>query len=207
MNILELSEQEIVRRNNLQALRDLGIDPYPAAEYPTNAFSTDIRTEFKDEDEDEPREVCIAGRIMSKRIMGKASFAELMDSKGRIQVYITRDDLCPDAEDTTLYNTVWKKMILLNNNFLGNVRQWQYMFFNKRYSSTPMTNPDFVRIAEAYNIPAATVTERKDLDKAIQTMLDTPGAYLLQCAVKEEDNVLPMTPPGANVDEMLLEIK
>ncbi len=99
------------------------------------------------------------------------------------------------------------KMILLNNNFLGNVRQWQYMFFNKRYSSTPMTNPDFVRIAEAYNIPAATVTERKDLDKAIQTMLDTPGAYLLQCAVKEEDNVLPMTPPGANVDEMLLEIK
>ncbi len=99
------------------------------------------------------------------------------------------------------------KIILLNNNFLGNVRQWQYMFFNKRYSSTPMTNPDFVRIAEAYNIPAATVTERKDLDKATQTMLDTPGAYLLQCAVKEEDNVLPMTPPGANVDEMLLEIK
>ncbi len=99
------------------------------------------------------------------------------------------------------------KMILLNNNFLGNVRQWQYLFFNKRYSFTPMTNPDFERIAQAYNIPAATVTERKDLDKAIQTMLDTPGAYLLQCAVKEEDNVLPMTPPGANVDEMLLEIK
>ncbi len=99
------------------------------------------------------------------------------------------------------------KIILLNNNFLGNVRQWQYMFFNKRYSFTPMTNPDFVRIAEAYNIPAATVTDRKDLDKAIQTMLETPGAYLLQCAVKEEDNVLPMTPPGANVDEMLLEIK
>ncbi len=116
MNILELSEQEIVRRNNLQALRDLGIDPYPAAEYPTNAFSTDIRTEFKDEDE--PREVCIAGRIMSKRIMGKASFAELMDSKGRIQVYITRDDLCPDAEDTTLYNTVWKKLLDLGD-FIG----------------------------------------------------------------------------------------
>ena len=116
MNILELSEQEIVRRNNMQALRDLGIDPYPAAEYPTNAYSTDIRNEFSDEGE--PREVCVAGRIMCKRIMGKASFAELMDSKGRIQVYITRDDLCPDAEDTTLYNTVWKKLLDLGD-FIG----------------------------------------------------------------------------------------
>lgn len=116
MNILELSEQEIVRRNNLQALRDLGIEPYPAAAYPTNAFSTDIRAEFREDAE--PREVCIAGRVMSKRIMGKASFAELMDSKGRIQVYITRDDLCPDAEDTTLYNVVWKKLLDLGD-FVG----------------------------------------------------------------------------------------
>lgn len=116
MNILELSEQEIVRRNNLQQLRELGIDPYPAAEYPTNAFSTDIKATFKDEDE--AREVCIAGRIMSKRIMGKASFVELLDSKGRIQVYITRDDLCPDAEDTTLYNTVFKKLLDLGD-FIG----------------------------------------------------------------------------------------
>lgn len=116
MNILELSEQEIVRRNNLQALRDLGIEPYPAAAYPTNAFSTDIRAEFREDAE--PREVCIAGRVMSKRIMGKASFAELMDSKGRIQVYITRDDLCPDAEDTTLYNVVWKKLLDLGD-FIG----------------------------------------------------------------------------------------
>ena len=93
MNILELSEQEIVRRQCLQELREMGIDPYPAAEFPTNAFSTEIRDNFKD---DEPqREVCIAGRMMSRRVMGKASFAEIQDSKGRIQVYITRDDLAP----------------------------------------------------------------------------------------------------------------
>ena len=99
------------------------------------------------------------------------------------------------------------KMILLNNNYLGNVRQWQYMFFNKRYSFTPMCNPDFEKIAEGYNIPCRTVVERKDLDDAIHEMLTTEGPFLLQCAVMEEDNVLPMTPPGGNVDEMLLEVK
>ncbi len=98
------------------------------------------------------------------------------------------------------------KIILLNNNFLGNVRQWQAMFFRRRYSFTPMLNPDYEMIAKAYNIPSKTVIDRKDLDKAIKEMIDTDGPYLLQCAVKEEDNVLPMTPPGANVDEMLLEI-
>ena len=99
------------------------------------------------------------------------------------------------------------KMILLNNNYLGNVRQWQYMFFNKRYSFTPMLNPDYEKIAAGYGIPCKTVVDRKDLDAAIQEMLQTDGPYILQCAVKEEDNVLPMTPPGGNVDEMLLEVK
>ncbi len=99
------------------------------------------------------------------------------------------------------------KIILLNNNYLGNVRQWQYMFFNKRYSFTPMLNPDYEQIASAYGIPSRTVVDRVELDGAIQEMLSAEGAFLLQCAVKEEDNVLPMTPPGANVDEMLLEIK
>lgn len=99
------------------------------------------------------------------------------------------------------------KLIMLNNNFLGNVRQWQYMFFDKRYSFTPMVNPDYELIAKGYGIPCCTVVDRKDLDAAIREMLDTKGPFFLQVAVKEEDNVLPMTPPGANVDEMLLEVK
>ena len=115
MNVLELSEQEIGRRQSLEELRTMGIDPYPAAEYPTNAFSTDIKADFKD---DEPhREVCIAGRMMSRRVMGKAAFAELQDSKGRIQVYITRDDICP-GEDKDLYNKVFKKLLDIGD-FIG----------------------------------------------------------------------------------------
>ena len=115
MNVLELSEQEIGRRQALQQLRDMGIDPYPAAEYPVNAYSTDIRDNFKDDEE--PRQVCIAGRMMSRRVMGKASFVELLDSKGRTQVYVTRDDLCP-GEDKELYNTVFKKLLDLGD-FIG----------------------------------------------------------------------------------------
>ena len=116
MNVLELSEQEIVRRNNLNELRALGIDPYPADEYPTDAFSTDIKAEYNDAAE-EKRQVCIAGRIMSRRIMGKASFLELQDSKWRIQVYVTRDDICP-GENKDLYNTVFKKLLDLGD-FVG----------------------------------------------------------------------------------------
>ena len=106
MNILELSEQEIVRRQSLQELRNMGIDPYPAAEFPVNAYSKDIIAGFK---EDEQRDVTIAGRIMSRRVMGKASFMELQDSKGRIQVYVTRDNICP-GENKDLYNKVFKKL-------------------------------------------------------------------------------------------------
>ena len=114
MNVLELSEQEIVRRQSLQELRDMGIDPYPAAEYPTDAFSTDIRDNFKDGEE---REVCIAGRMMTRRVMGKASFMELQDSKGRIQVYVTRDDICP-GENKEMYNTVFKRLLDIGD-FVG----------------------------------------------------------------------------------------
>ena len=115
MNILELSEQEILRRQSLDELRNMGIDPYPAAEYTTNAFSTDIISSFSDDAA--PREVAIAGRMMSRRVMGKASFIELQDSKGRIQVYITRDDICPD-ENKDLYNVVFKKLMDIGD-FIG----------------------------------------------------------------------------------------
>lgn len=113
MNILELSEQEIERRNSLDELRSLGIDPYPAAEYPTDSFTDEIITSFSD-DVVEKRVVCIAGRIMGRRIMGKAAFFELLDSRGRIQLYISRDDLCP-TDDKTLYNSLVKKLLDLGD--------------------------------------------------------------------------------------------
>ena len=116
MNILELSEQEIFRRESLQELRDLGIEPYPAAMYNVDAYSNDIKDTFDDEAAS-PRKVSIAGRIMGRRIMGKASFLELMDSKGRVQVYITRDDICPE-ENKDLYNTVFKKLLDIGD-FIG----------------------------------------------------------------------------------------
>ena len=96
------------------------------------------------------------------------------------------------------------KIILLNNNYLGNVRQWQELFFRKRYSFTPMLNPDYELIAKAYRIPVRTVTEHADLPAAVAEMLATPGPYLLQAAVMEEDNVLPMCCPGHDVDDMML---
>ncbi|MEY4286872.1 MAG: lysine--tRNA ligase [Bacteroidota bacterium] len=108
----ELSEQEILRRESLQKLRDLGIDPYPAALYPVDAYAADIKQDFED-----GKQVCLAGRMLSQRIMGKASFAEIQDASGRIQVYFNRDELCP-GEDKTLYNEVFKKLLDLGD-FIG----------------------------------------------------------------------------------------
>lgn len=115
MSILELSEQEIIRRQSLDELRALGVDPYPAALYDVNAYSDEIKENF--EDDADRRYVSIAGRIMSRRIMGKASFVELQDTEGRIQVYISRDDLCP-GEDKELYNTIFKKLLDIGD-FIG----------------------------------------------------------------------------------------
>ena len=115
MNVLELSEQEIIRRNSLEQLKAMGINPYPAAEYVVNAYSEDILANFSDDAE--PRQVSIAGRMMNRRIMGKASFFELQDSKGRVQVYVSRDDLCPD-ENKDLYNVMFKKLLDMGD-FVG----------------------------------------------------------------------------------------
>ncbi|MCX6302494.1 MAG: lysine--tRNA ligase [Bacteroidia bacterium] len=109
MNIQELSEQEQIRRKSLEDLRNLGINPYPAAEYKTNVFAQDILDNFSQE-KNNFQDVCLAGRIMSRRIMGNASFAELMDSSGRVQIYLRRDDICP-GEDKTMYNTVFKHLL------------------------------------------------------------------------------------------------
>ena len=115
MNPLELSEQEAIRRNSLAELRRLGIEPYPAAEFTVTGHSDEIKANFAD---DAPvREVAVAGRIMSRRIMGKASFVELQDAFGRIQVYISRDEICP-GEDKELYNTVFKKLLDIGD-FVG----------------------------------------------------------------------------------------
>ncbi len=116
MSQIELSEQELGRRQSMQALRDMGIEPYPAALYPTDAFSTEIKENFRDEQEPK-RQVCVAGRIMSRRIMGKASFMELKDSKGRIQIYVNRDEICP-GENKDMYNVVFKKLLDIGD-FVG----------------------------------------------------------------------------------------
>ncbi len=115
MNPSELSEQEVLRRGSLETLRQMGIEPYPAAEFPVTGHSVEIKENFKDDEE--PRQVAVAGRIMSRRIMGKASFVELQDADGRIQLYISRDDICP-GEDKELYNTVFKKLLDIGD-FIG----------------------------------------------------------------------------------------
>ena len=112
MSFIELSDQEIQRRETLNKIREMGIDPYPAALYPVTDYAKDIKDKFE-----ENKEVCIAGRMMSQRVMGKASFIELQDSSGRIQVYFNRDEICP-GEDKTLYNEVFKKLLDLGD-FIG----------------------------------------------------------------------------------------
>lgn len=108
---------------------------------------------------------------------------------------------------TILQYGIAVKIIILNNSFLGMVRQWQDMFFQKRYASTELINPDFLKIASGYNIPGAKVTERKDLKGAVEEMLKTNGPYLLEVIIDREGNVLPMVEPGASVSDVKLTYK
>src|SRR4029079_7800594 len=117
MQTEHLSEQELGRREKLEELKRLGIEPYPAALYPVNNFSDEIKASFRDENKDELNDVCLAGRIMSVRDMGKANFAVLQDSHGRIQIYVRKDDLTKDG-DSTLYDIVWKKLLDIGD-FVG----------------------------------------------------------------------------------------
>ena len=147
-----LSEQELVRRENLQKIKDLGIEPYPAAEFPVNVLSQEIKQNFKKGDSSY-QEVVLAGRLMSRRIMGKASFAELQDSDGRIQLYVSRDDIC-EGEDKALYNTMFKKLLDLGD-FIGvkgyafytnvgecSVHVTELVLFSKSLRPLPVVNTD-----------------------------------------------------------------
>ena len=114
---MALSEQEIVRRESLEKIKELGIDPYPAALFPVSHSTAAIKSTFNEGDEEQWKDVCLSGRIMMKRIMGKASFVELQDASGRMQLYLSRDDLCP-GENKDLYNTVFKKLLDIGD-FIG----------------------------------------------------------------------------------------
>ena len=115
--------------------------------------------------------------------------------------------MCIQELGTIMEQQTPVKMILLNNNYLGNVRQWQDMFFNRRKSFTRMLNPKYAKIAEAYGIAYRCVVDRSDLRNAVDEMLSTKGPFLLECAILEEDDVLPITPPGMSVDEMMLDVQ
>ena len=219
MNILELSEQEIQRRNSLEELRKMGIEPYPAAEYPVNAYSEDIKNEFTD-DAETPREVCIAGRLMGRRVMGKASFAEIMDSKGRIQVYVTRDDICP-GEDKTWYNTVFKKLLDLGD-FIGvkgfvfrtqtgeiSVHAQQITFLSKSLKPLPVVKEKDGVTYDAFNDPELRYRQRyvdllvnpgvKDIFLKRATVIKTMREYFDEAGYTEvETPILQPIPGGAS---------
>lgn len=156
----------------------------------------------------EPRSIVTSGGLGTMGFALPAAIGATFGAPGRTVCMFVGDgglQMTIQELGTIMEQRCPVKIILLNNNYLGNVRQWQEMFFNRRYSFTPMLNPDYELIAKGYGVPSRTVVDRADLDDAINEMLTTDGPFLLQCAIKEEDNVLPMTPPGADVDKMLLE--
>ena len=158
----------------------------------------------------EPRSVVTSGGLGTMGFGLPAAIGATFGAPDRMVCFFSGDgglQMTIEELGTIMEQKAPVKIILLNNNYLGNVRQWQEMFFNHRYSFTPMMNPKYDLIAKAYDINYSLVTDRSQLDNEIQKMVNTPGAYLLEVAVIEECDVLPMTPPGASVNEMVLEIK
>ena len=155
------------------------------------------------------RSICTSGGLGTMGYGMPAAIGATFGAPGRTVCCFMGDggfQMCIEELGTIMEQQSPVKMILMNNNYLGNVRQWQDMFWLRRKSFTKMLNPNYELIARGYGIPYAAVTARQDLAAAVETMLTTDGPYILECAIKEEDNVLPMTPPGMNVDEMMLEV-
>ena len=155
-----------------------------------------------------PRSIVTSGGLGTMGFGLPAAVGATFGQKGRTVCLFTGDgglQMSLQELGTVMEQQAPVKIILLNNNYLGNVRQWQAMFFARRYSFTPMANPDYLQIAAAYGIPAARAARREELAEAVARMLAADGPFLLEARVAEEGNVLPMTPPGAPVDEMLLE--
>lgn len=155
------------------------------------------------------RSIVTSGGLGTMGFGMPAAIGAIFGAPGRTVCMFSGDggfQMCIQELGTIMEQQAPVKMILMNNNYLGNVRQWQDMFFEHRQSFTKMMNPDYAHVAAAYHIPYEVVTERADLAAAVEKMLATKGPFILECAIKEDDNVLPMTPPGKSVDEMMLSI-
>ena len=155
------------------------------------------------------RSICTSGGLGTMGYGMPAAIGATFGAPGRTVCCFMGDggfQMCIEELGTIMEQQAPVKMILMNNHYLGNVRQWQDMFWLRRKSFTKMLNPNYELIAKGYGIPYAAVTDRSDLAAAVEKMLSTDGPYILECAILEEDNVLPMTPPGMNVDQMMLEI-
>ena len=155
------------------------------------------------------RSICTSGGLGTMGYGMPAAIGATFGAPGR-QVCCFMGDggfqMCIEELGTIMEQKSPVKMILMNNNYLGNVRQWQDMFWMRRKSFTKMLNPCYELIAQGYDIPYQAVTDRSDLDSAIEKMLAADGPFILECAINEDDDVLPMTPPGMNVNDMMLEI-
>ena len=206
------------KENPLAMRRDRGISPqmimeHINAQFPHSIYVTDVgqhqmwATQYLELDEQS--QLITSGGLGTMGFGFPAAIGAKIANPKKPVVCITGDggfQMNIQEMATAVTQGTGITICLLNNNYLGNVRQWQAMFFNRRYSFTPMMNPDYMQIASAYGIPSRRVAERGELEEAIREMLDTDGPFLLEACVIEEGNVLPMTPPGSSVNYMMLDL-